>query len=177
MHGIKDYNEVVASAKSALETFTPVIRQCLQEISKKVQPIEVFFRYNDFWSRYVTEAISNLMVLHFIIKEQFLNMEKLEEILKMPVNKTDQFHIAIEEYLHAIPSSISELSRFSMNRVTLNDFAMPVKINTFVKSMYANIQLLNLRNDSLRRKMDSVKYEVKRNEEIIFNLKIRNLLH
>ena len=102
----------------------------------------------------------------------------------MPVNlKTeDAFHLTIEEYLHSLISLIEELVRLSRpprspntpllilsfppkarlatNSVTLGDYHRPLQISHFVKDLHAGFQILNLKNDSLRRRSDSIKYNV-----------------
>lgn len=96
----------------------------------------------------------------------------------VPVNLKDRddFHIAIEEYLHALISLIEELTRLAVNAVTLGDYHRPLQISKFVKDLHAGFQILNLRNDSLRRRSDSIKYNVKRVEDIVYDLSLRDLL-
>lgn len=96
----------------------------------------------------------------------------------MPVNlkDSDEFHITIEEYLLAIPSLTDELSRLAVNSVTLGDHELAVKISNFVKDIHAGFQLLNLKNDQLRRKSDSIKYHVKKVEDVVYDLSLRNLI-
>lgn len=88
----------------------------------------------------------------------------------------DAFHIALEEYLSALTSLTDELSRLAMNAVTLGDGELAVRISKFVKDLHAGFQLLNLKNDFLRKKVDGVKYAVKKVEGVIYDLALRNLL-
>jgi hypothetical protein len=57
--------------------------------------------------------------------------------------------------------------------VTLGDFSRPFQISRFIKEVHAGFQLLNLKNDSLRRKSDGIKYAVC-SPSLVFNF-IRNL--
>lgn len=86
-----------------------------------------------------------------------------------------QFHLSTEEYLHSLVSVINELSRLAVNSVTLGengalhrsapahrpaptgDFGTPLRLSAFVKDLHAGFQLLNLKNDSLRKRFDSIK--------------------
>ncbi|KAL8683187.1 MAG: hypothetical protein Q9186_000799 [Xanthomendoza sp. 1 TL-2023] len=77
------------------------------------------------------------------------------------VRDGDVFHITTEEYLHALISLIEELSRLAVNSVTLGDYQRPLQISKFVKDVHAGFQILNLKNDSLRRRSDSIKYNVR----------------
>ncbi|ODQ65608.1 Translin [Nadsonia fulvescens var. elongata DSM 6958] len=108
------------------------------------------------------------------------------------LNDLDGLWFGTEEYLHAIISLINELSRLSVNLVTtisttnaLNkdqsdtvkeNFTLPVMINTFIKSLQSGFMMLNLKNDSLRRRFDSIKYDVKKTEDVVYDLAVRGLL-
>jgi hypothetical protein len=62
------------------------------------------------------------------------------------------------------------------NAVTQRDFKRPQLISTFVKDIHSSFQVLNLKNDSLRRKSDGLKYHVKKVEDICYDLIVRNLI-
>ena len=68
--------------------------------------------------------------------------------------------MTIEEYLHSLISLIEELARLAVNSVTLGDYHRPLEISQFVKDLHAGFQLLNLKNDTLRKRSDSIKYNV-----------------
>lgn len=51
-------------------------------------------------------------------------------------------------------------ARLAVNSVTLGDYGRPLQISQFVKDLHAGFQILNLKNDSLRRRSDSIKYNV-----------------
>ena len=78
----------------------------------------------------------------------------------MNLKDQDAFHLSIEEYLHALINLIDELARLAVNSVTLGDFERPLQISQFIKDIHAGFQILNLKNDSLRRRSDSIKYSV-----------------
>lgn len=95
-----------------------------------------------------------------------------------PVNlkNSDAFHITIEDYLLALTSTIEELSRLAPNSVTLGDYARPLQISRFIKDVHAGFQLLNLKNDALRRRSDGIKYAVKKVEDVVYDLSLRGLI-
>ena len=49
---------------------------------------------------------------------------------------------------------------------------MPTKINEFVSNLFSGFRLLNLKNDNLRKRYDSIKYDVKKIEEVVYDLAI-----
>jgi len=44
-----------------------------------------------------------------------------------------------------------------VNAVTSGDFSRPVRIGKFLKELYSGFQLLNLKNDTLRKRFDGIK--------------------
>ena len=59
--------------------------------------------------------------------------------------------------------------------MTLGDFKRPFEISEFLSNLSSGFKLLNLKNDSLRKKFDSLKYEVKKVEEVVYDISIRGL--
>jgi predicted translin family RNA/ssDNA-binding protein len=109
---------------------------------------------------------------------QIFNPQTCVDQITVPVNLKDRdaFHITIEEYLQSLITLIEELARLAINSVTLGDFQRPLQISQFVKDLHAGFQILNLKNDSLRRRSDSIKYNVKKIEDIVYDLSLRNLV-
>ncbi|KAL9966968.1 hypothetical protein ACROYT_G025119 [Oculina patagonica] len=70
---------------------------------------------------------------------------------------------------------ILDKSRFAVNSVTSADYGRPYKIAVFVAELDAGFRLLNLKNDSLRKKFDGLKYDLKKIEEVVYDLTIRGL--
>lgn len=60
--------------------------------------------------------------------------------------------------------------------MTLGDHGRPLQISKFIKDVYAGFQLLNLKNDALRRRVDGIKYSVKKVEEVVYDLSLRGLV-
>ena len=115
----------------------------------------------------------------------------------VPVNLKDRdaFHLTIEDYLLALTNTIEELARLAPNSVTLGDNGRPLEISKFIKDIHAGFQLLNLKNDALRRRSDTIKYnvkghlqryawsltiadyiQVKKVEDVVYDLSLRGLL-
>jgi hypothetical protein len=82
-----------------------------------------------------------------------------------------------------VPSSYPDYvqARLAVNAVTLGNFDEPIKISIFVKDVFVGFTMviyllnfyfmalilsqLNLKNDTLRRRYDSLKYDIKKVEE------------
>lgn len=102
----------------------------------------------------------------------------ISNLSKVPVNlkDIDAFHITLEEYLTALTQLTDELARLATNAVTLQDFDLALRIHSFLKDLFAGFLLLNLKNDPLRKRVDGVKYAVKKTEEIVYDLTVRKLV-
>ena len=66
-------------------------------------------------------------------------------------------------------------SRLAVNSVIAEDYGRPLVISRFVSELYAGFQLLNLKNDGLRKRFDGIKYDIKKIEEIVYDISIRGL--
>lgn len=93
----------------------------------------------------------------------------------MKTSQKDGFHLDIEDYLMGVLQLASELSRFATNSVTLGDYERPMQISRFMADLSAGYRLLNLKNDNLRKRFDGLKYDVKKIEEIVYDISIRRL--
>ncbi|KAK9235178.1 Translin [Lipomyces kononenkoae] len=99
--------------------------------------------------------------------------------VKSGVDDENAFHLTLEEYLQATISLINELSRLAVNSVIMTEnsnYSTPIRINHFIKQLQAGFLMLNLKNDSLRTRVDSIKYDVKKVEEVIYDLSLRGLI-
>lgn len=58
--------------------------------------------------------------------------------------------------------NLKKKSRLAVNSVTLGDYERPLQIGNFIKDLFSGFQLLNLKNDILRKRSDGIKYSVSR---------------
>ncbi|RSM09505.1 hypothetical protein CEP52_004115 [Fusarium oligoseptatum] len=109
---------------------------------------------------------------------RLLTLEQVGAVFQVPTNLKDRdaFHLTIEEYLLSLTDLTNELARLAPNAVTHGDFELPLVISGFIKDLFAGFQLLNLKNDILRKRADAVKYDVKRVEDVVYDLSLRGLV-
>ncbi|KAI9465499.1 Translin [Lactarius psammicola] len=88
----------------------------------------------------------------------------------------DRFSLVPEDYLHGVITVINELSRLAVNAVTLGDFEAPLRISVFAKEVFTGFSMLNLKNDTLRRRFDTLKYDIKKIEEVVYDVTLRKLV-
>lgn len=158
-------------------------RTLLADVNEKysklvsVVPHGQYYRYNDHW-RFVTQRLTFVCSLLVYLEAGILiSRETVAQILGISAEaQYDKFHLDIEDFLMGLLQMSSELSRFAINAVTNGDFSRPLLIARFVADLNAGFRLLNLKNDALRKKYDALKYDVKKIEEIVYDLSIRGLI-
>ncbi|KAK1770922.1 Translin [Phialemonium atrogriseum] len=178
-----EYPTFLGQAEAAIKDELKTVTQ-LSEFASKYP----YYKYNFKWTRNLQDAIFTVIFTAWLgglssaTKQgelgRLLTLEEVGDVFQVPVNvkDSDAFHITIEEYLLALTNVTEELSRLATNAVTLGDHELAVRISSFVKDIHAGFQLLNLKNDVLRKKVDGVKYHVKKVEDVVYDLSVRNLI-
>lgn len=68
-------------------------------------------------------------------------------------------------------------ARLCPNSIVNSDFELPLRISKFSKEIHAGFGLLNLKNDSLRKRFDGMKYDIKKMEEVVYDISLRGLVN
>ncbi|XP_055612606.1 translin [Uranotaenia lowii] len=165
---------VVSSACGTARAQFELCRTGFQKLAEVV-PVGQFYRYNDHW-HFMTQRIVFLVALTVYLENGTLvSRDTTAEILGMKTKQADGFHLDIEDYLMGVLQLASELSRYAINSVTLGDYERPLSISKFVADLNSGFRLLNLKNDSLRKRFDALKYDVKKIEEVVYDISIRGM--
>ncbi|KAK6332477.1 hypothetical protein TWF730_004145 [Orbilia blumenaviensis] len=178
----------LASLLASAQPFFDQQRVTLKELDGVASKYP-YYKYNGIWTREIQAAAYGIVLAGWLgaftpegeeRKEgQLMTITEVGEKLGVRVNvkDTDVFHLTLEEYLHSLITMIEELARLAVNSVTLGDYQRPMLISRFVKDLHAGFQLLNLKNDSLRKRSDGIKYQVKKIEDVVYDLALRKLIN
>ncbi|KZT73807.1 Translin [Daedalea quercina L-15889] len=160
-----------------IATVTPVLESCKESTAAlaALTPPNQFWRWKDMWSVSLRNAVFAAALVEFLRSGGLLSLPRAAETLGIKDEWRDRFALSAEDYLHALISMVNELSRLAVNSVTMGDFEQPLKISTFVKDLFAGFAMLNLKNDTLRRRYDSLKYDIKKIEEVVYDVSLRKL--
>jgi len=93
---------------------------------------------------------------------------------KIPTKK--QLKIGAEDYLMGICDLTGELGRRAVNLSVKKKYNEVLKIRELVDDIYGEFLKFNLRNSELRKKSDSIKWNLKKIEDIVYDLKTKGLL-
>ncbi|CAE6533125.1 unnamed protein product [Rhizoctonia solani] len=192
--GIMNRIHSTLDVKPLVESSSSVVRSCHEEFTKIANAVppnqfwryfirefsqvstDVVSRWKDMWTRSLQNIIFVTALDEYLSTERLITLPECEQILGVNPEWRGRFQIPSEDYLHGIIALVNELSRLAVNAVTLGDFNRPVQISVFVRDLYSGFSLLNLKNDSLRRRFDSLKYDMKKIEEVLYDVSLRKLV-
>ncbi|EME31838.1 DNA/RNA-binding protein translin/TB-RBP-like protein [Galdieria sulphuraria] len=139
-------------------------------------PVDEYYKYNELWRSSLSQAVAVGCLVYYLDCNQLADIFVLERIFCPKEPEASSVRIELEDYLVGVCNLVGELSRLSVNRVTIGDFEFAVKAAKFSSEVLAGFRLLNFRNDYLRRRFDGMKYDVKKLEEVVYDISIRGLL-
>ncbi|VDC00772.1 unnamed protein product [Peniophora sp. CBMAI 1063] len=160
---VQSAREVLFTCQSTMENLAVLI------------PENQYWRWKDMWINSLRSAVYSAVFCEFLTNGTLLSLESTCDQLGIKSEWKDKFQLAVEDYLHGVITLVNELSRLAINSVTLGDFEAPIKISFFVKDIFAGFTMLNLKNDLLRRRFDSLKYDLKKIEEVVYDVSLRKL--
>ena len=197
VHHASGYSNLPSVVQEVEGLFTSKIHEHFKQLAEVV-PSGQYFRYHYMYNITIQRFVFQAALTHYLKTEDLLLLDDAAKLLgiehtsykppkcedKMLGNedksdkspKLDVFHLDLEDYLAGITQLSNELSRLVVNAVTHGDYQRPKRIATFLNNLDGGFRLLNLKNDMLRKKFDSLKYDLKKVEEVVYDLSIRGLL-
>lgn len=133
-----------------------------------------YYKYNGVWDRSIQKVVYLYLLASWTGRldkslrptYSLLSLSEVGQILQVPVFPEEStFHLSIEQYLHAVLSLCSELARQSVNSVISGNYHIPFEALNTIQKVHSSFQVLSLKNDSLRRHFDGLKYDLKRSED------------
>ncbi|XP_031285738.1 translin [Pistacia vera] len=131
-----------------------------------------YYRYHGDWRSETQNVVSLLAFMHWLETGTLLMHAEAEQKLGL---HHPEFALDIEDYLVGLCFLSNEMPRYVVNQVLAGNYDCPRKVLKFLTDLHAAFRMLNLRNDFLRKKFDSLKYDLKRVEEVYYDMKIRQL--
>eukprot|EP00090_Calanus_glacialis_P041693 TRINITY_DN74205_c0_g1_i1.p1 TRINITY_DN74205_c0_g1~~TRINITY_DN74205_c0_g1_i1.p1 ORF type:complete len:238 (-),score=101.74 TRINITY_DN74205_c0_g1_i1:101-814(-) len=166
--GVKETSGLTSRSRDKFNA----VKDLYSQLDTKLPP-NSYWKYSQLWQS-TTSWIAFLASLTIYLETEALaTKEQVEEMLGLATTKSVK--LDIEEYLIGLTHLSNELSRLSVNCVTSEDYARPERIADFITSLNSGFRLLNLKNDGLRKKFDGIKYDLKKVEEVVYDLSIRGL--
>jgi len=140
-----------------------------------IVPGDQYYRFHDHWRFSIQRLAFLASLVVYLESGQMAMIEQVAQMIGVTTKREDGFHLDLEDYLMGLLQLASELARFAVNSVTNGDYKRPLHVSQFVAEMNSGFRLLNLKNDGLRKRFDALKYDVKKIEEVVYDLSIRGL--
>ncbi|KAG0141112.1 hypothetical protein CROQUDRAFT_664292 [Cronartium quercuum f. sp. fusiforme G11] len=166
----------------------PELNNALAALAKLI-PEGQYWRYNDCFTR-TLQHVAFITIYHnwlsinlctngtfdkpHVTQTPVASLLQKQDVIEI-LGLKEPLTLTTEEYLHGLISLINELTRLSINIVTLGMYQVPIAISQFCKDLSVGFSMLNLKNDSLRKRYDSIKYDLKRLEEVVYDITLRGL--
>jgi len=164
--------EVCEKARELLDS---KVKPEFKTLESKV-PAGEYYRFHDIWRPLMQRVSGSCALVHYLETEGLADRLIVANMLGVKaVPKEANIYLDMEDYLNGLLQMSSELSRFTVNCVTNGDYSRPARIGKFMSELNNGFRELNLKNDYLRKRFDGLKYDVKKIEEVIYDVSIRGL--
>ena len=157
------------------EALLHIARERLGALRSAV-PIGRYYKFNFMWSFSMHRLVTCIALMHFLNGGTLISLQDVSVQLQIDSETgPDKFPLTLEEYLVGVLLLASELSRLAVNSVIQGNYKQPFEIFKFVSELNAGFKLLHFKNDQLRKKYDSLKYDIRKIEEVVYDLTLRGL--
>ncbi len=85
----------------------------------------------------------------------------------------DELNVDWESYLLGVCDLVGELMRKAVNSGIRHDYEKVLQIKNFVDDLYDELMKFDFRNSELRKKVDGIKWELKKIDDMMFTIKSR----
>ncbi|KYR02532.1 hypothetical protein DLAC_01377 [Tieghemostelium lacteum] len=150
------------------------IKEHFGQLKTLIKPIH-YYKYRDHWKQHLSQIVFCLTFSNWIDNKTLLKIDEIQTLLNLDKPGAGQLSIELEDYLLGLCNLSNEMSRYCVNCVIRQDYDTPLKISLFVSDLFSGFRLLNLKNDIIRKRYDSMKYDLKRIEEVVYDISVRNL--
>ncbi|XP_025084524.1 translin-like isoform X2 [Pomacea canaliculata] len=173
IHHQTDTENVILCEKT--KTLFEKVTEQFDLLAAKI-PEDQYYRFHDHW-RFVMQRLAYLTAMKvYLTQDRLITLQETANLLGVKISRKEGFHLDLDDFLMGLLTMASELSRFAVNAVVSGDVSRPVKISRFLSELDSGFRLLNLKNDALRKRFDSLKYSVQKVEGVVYDLSIRNLI-
>lgn len=107
----------------------------------------------------VQEYVEALTYLEYVDNDRLLTPASLK--------------VGAEFYLMGLSDLTGELIRYAVNQGSKGDYKAVVKTRDFVSAIYLNLMTFTFYGGELRKKFDAIKWDLKRLDEMVFELRMK----
>ncbi len=169
---IKDSAKVIKTSKLLIyalqrgefkeaEKLESQIKEELEKMKSRI-PGNSELEYLPAYKTAVQEYVEAISFLIFVKEKRLVAREELS--------------VDAESYLMGVIDLTGELVRKAVNFAISREYRAVLDIKELVSEIYKELLKFNFRNSPLRKKFDSVKYNLKKLEDLVYDLKTKGLV-
>lgn len=166
---------IIALSRDIIQISKKIIysihRNNLKEASKYVKDIKIKKTKLDKINKYVDANINKVAYQEYVEAMCYYGFVKDK---KIPTKSS--LKVETEDFLLGLCDLTGELERKAVNSIINKQFKQVIEIKELVEEIYGEFLKFNLRNGELRKKSDSIKWNLKRIEDVIFQAKIKGMI-
>ncbi|VFV38255.1 translin-like [Lynx pardinus] len=134
---------------------------------------EQYYGFHEHWGFVLQLLVFLVTFVVYLESETLMTPEVVTEVLGIEPYWEKGFHLDVEDHLSGVLILASEFSRLSVNSVTVGGYSQILHIYTFINELNSSFCLPNPKNDSLRNCCDGFKYDLKKVDEVVYDLTIQ----
>ena len=135
----------------------------VNDIKKEIKSLDKNKNYDTGISSVAFQEFVEALIFYEIVKNS-----------KFPTRK--QLDVDVESYLSGIADLTGELVRKAVHDSINNNFESVIKIKELVEHIYGEFLKFDLRNGELRKKSDSIRWNLNKLEDMAFNISVGSKL-
>lgn len=105
--------------------------------------------------------------------QEFTEAMLFTEFMESGIFSKEKLGVDEESYLLGLCDLTGELARMAVRKATTKDYGEVRRISSCIEEIHSFFMRLDLRNSELRKKSDQVKWNLKKVEEILYDISMR----
>jgi len=166
--------ETIQTSREVIKLSKQIIYSChrsdLSSAAKLIKEISIKVKQLDKKKNYDT-GISSVAFQEYVEAVVFF-----EFIKNNRVPNFDELNVEVEDYLAGLADLTGELGRKAVHDAIKKDFNNVLKIKDVVEEIHGEFLKFDLRNGELRKKSDSIKWNLNKLEDLVLALNLNSRL-
>ncbi len=169
--------EVIREGRKIIKTSKTAIGAVHRDEIQNAEKVLVLMKEDLAKLKKTAEKSPRLMyegIFKVAIQEYVEALSLLEFVKNGKIISYSEEFVNPENYLMGLCDLSGELVRKAINSSLKEDYQMAVKIRKILGELYIEMSKFELRNGELRRKYDGIKYDMKKLDDLVFQLKMKD---
>jgi len=169
---IKDSRKIIISSKTAIgAVHRDELLKAEQVLDGMTDSLAKLRKTASKAPKLMYEGIFRVAVQEYVEALSLLEFVKKGKIIQFSPEFVD-----CENYLMGLCDLGGELVRKAINSSIKENYTMAKKIRNILELLYIELSKFDFKNGELRRKYDGIKYDIKKVDDLVFQLKMKDKL-